>query len=109
MFFNTTSYYHFLIFTILNVHDVFTHKTFFMLWMFLLQDLNLYLQDKVYLTGNQFTVADIFMYYGIHPLIVSPLFFWLPHLEMSRFHHNVLLKARPELELLHGEKKFGDI
>ncbi|XP_029935586.1 eukaryotic translation elongation factor 1 epsilon-1 [Myripristis murdjan] len=36
-----------------------------------LKDLNLYLQDKVYLAGNQFTLADIFMYYGIHPLIVD--------------------------------------
>lgn len=39
-----------------------------------LQDLNLYLQDKVYLAGNQFTLADAFMYFGIHPLLVSYLF-----------------------------------
>ncbi len=45
-----------------------------MLWNLFLQDLNLYLQDKVYLAGNQFTLADAFMYNGIHPLIVSHLF-----------------------------------
>lgn len=45
-----------------------------MLWNFLFQELNLYLQDKVYLAGNQFTLADVFMYYGIHPLTVSYLF-----------------------------------
>lgn len=38
---------------------------------FVFQDLNVYLQDKVYLAGNQITLADILMYYGIHPLIVS--------------------------------------
>ncbi|KAM4606402.1 eukaryotic translation elongation factor 1 epsilon-1 [Polymixia lowei] len=37
----------------------------------ILKDLNLYLQDKVYLAGNQFTLADSLMYYGIHPLIVD--------------------------------------
>ncbi|XP_056155697.1 eukaryotic translation elongation factor 1 epsilon-1 [Lampris incognitus] len=37
----------------------------------ILKELNLYLQDKVYLAGNQFTLADILMYYGIHPLIVD--------------------------------------
>uniref|UniRef100_A0A3Q1G0Y4 Eukaryotic translation elongation factor 1 epsilon 1 n=1 Tax=Acanthochromis polyacanthus TaxID=80966 RepID=A0A3Q1G0Y4_9TELE len=37
----------------------------------ILKDLNLYLQDKVYLAGNRFTVADTLMYYGIHPLIVD--------------------------------------
>ncbi|KAL6098011.1 eef1e1 [Pungitius sinensis] len=36
-----------------------------------LKDLNLYLQDKVYMAGNQFTLADTFMFYGIHPLIVD--------------------------------------
>ncbi|XP_061569525.1 eukaryotic translation elongation factor 1 epsilon-1 [Cololabis saira] len=36
-----------------------------------LKDLDLYLQDKVYLAGNQFTVADALMYYGLHPLIVD--------------------------------------
>ncbi|XP_028425668.1 eukaryotic translation elongation factor 1 epsilon-1 isoform X1 [Perca flavescens] len=39
----------------------------------ILKDLNLYLQDKVYMAGNQFTLADPFMYYGIHPLIVCHL------------------------------------
>lgn len=37
----------------------------------ILKDLNLYLQDKVFLAGNQFTLADVFMYFGIHPLIVD--------------------------------------
>ncbi|XP_069007601.1 eukaryotic translation elongation factor 1 epsilon-1 [Embiotoca jacksoni] len=36
-----------------------------------LKDLNLYLQDKVYLAGNQCTLADVLMYYGIHPLLVD--------------------------------------
>lgn len=35
------------------------------------QDLNLYLQDKVFLAGNLFTLADILMYYGLHPIVVS--------------------------------------
>lgn len=39
-----------------------------------LQDLDHYLQDKVYLAGNQFTLADVFTYYGIHPLVVSHFF-----------------------------------
>lgn len=51
-----------------------------MLWNLLLQDLDHYLQDKVYLAGNQFTLADIFMYYGIHPLIVSYFFHLFPSL-----------------------------
>ncbi|XP_068437948.1 eukaryotic translation elongation factor 1 epsilon-1 [Clinocottus analis] len=37
----------------------------------ILKDLNLYLQDKVYMAGNQFTLADTFMFNGIHPLIVD--------------------------------------
>ncbi|XP_076017252.1 eukaryotic translation elongation factor 1 epsilon-1 [Genypterus blacodes] len=36
-----------------------------------LKVLNLYLQDKVYLAGNHFTLADILMYYGLHPLMVK--------------------------------------
>ena len=36
-----------------------------------MQDLNSYLEDKVYLAGNQFTLADTLMYYGIHHIIVS--------------------------------------
>lgn len=35
-----------------------------------LQDLDHYLQDMVYLAGNQFTLADILIYYGIHPFMV---------------------------------------
>ncbi|XP_028288891.1 eukaryotic translation elongation factor 1 epsilon-1 [Parambassis ranga] len=37
----------------------------------ILKDLSLYLLDKVYLAGNQFTVADTLMYYGIHPVMVD--------------------------------------
>ncbi|KAJ3611214.1 hypothetical protein NHX12_021230 [Muraenolepis orangiensis] len=36
-----------------------------------LKDLNLYLQDKVYLAGHCFTLADALMYYGLHPLVVE--------------------------------------
>ncbi|XP_039383325.1 eukaryotic translation elongation factor 1 epsilon-1 isoform X1 [Mauremys reevesii] len=35
----------------------------------ILKDLNLYLEDKVYLAGNNFTLADILMYYGLHHII----------------------------------------
>ncbi|XP_032407282.1 eukaryotic translation elongation factor 1 epsilon-1 isoform X1 [Xiphophorus hellerii] len=35
----------------------------------ILKDLNLYMQDKVYLAGNQLTLADVLMYYGIHSII----------------------------------------
>uniref|UniRef100_A0A672MR02 Eukaryotic translation elongation factor 1 epsilon 1 n=1 Tax=Sinocyclocheilus grahami TaxID=75366 RepID=A0A672MR02_SINGR len=34
-------------------------------------DLNQYLEDKVYLAGNFFTLADILMYYGIHHIVVE--------------------------------------
>nr|XP_046146831.1 eukaryotic translation elongation factor 1 epsilon-1-like isoform X2 [Oncorhynchus gorbuscha] len=37
----------------------------------ILKDLNSYLEDKVYLAGNQFTLADTLMYYGIHYIIVD--------------------------------------
>ncbi|KAM6976498.1 eukaryotic translation elongation factor 1 epsilon-1 [Aplochiton taeniatus] len=37
----------------------------------ILKDLNHYLEDKVYLAGNHFSLADALMYYGIHPLIVD--------------------------------------
>ncbi|CAK6951896.1 eukaryotic translation elongation factor 1 epsilon-1 [Scomber scombrus] len=37
----------------------------------ILKDLNLYLQDKVYLAGNHFTLADALVYNGIHPKIVD--------------------------------------
>uniref|UniRef100_A0A8C6E721 Eukaryotic translation elongation factor 1 epsilon 1 n=1 Tax=Moschus moschiferus TaxID=68415 RepID=A0A8C6E721_MOSMO len=36
-----------------------------------LKDLNSYLEDKVYLTGYNFTLADILLYYGLHRFIVS--------------------------------------
>nr|XP_035976586.1 eukaryotic translation elongation factor 1 epsilon-1 isoform X2 [Halichoerus grypus] len=35
----------------------------------LLKDLNSYLEDKVYLTGYNFTLADILLYYGLHRFI----------------------------------------
>uniref|UniRef100_A0A8C4XN07 GST C-terminal domain-containing protein n=1 Tax=Falco tinnunculus TaxID=100819 RepID=A0A8C4XN07_FALTI len=34
-------------------------------------DLNLHLEDKVYLAGNIFTLADILMYYGLHHVMVD--------------------------------------
>ncbi|XP_068787995.1 eukaryotic translation elongation factor 1 epsilon-1 [Struthio camelus] len=37
----------------------------------ILKDLNTYLEDKVYLAGNSFTLADILMYYGLHPVMVD--------------------------------------
>lgn len=48
-----------------------------LIWILLklfFQDLDHYLQDKVYLAGNRFTLADIFMYYGVHPLMVRCFF-----------------------------------
>ncbi|OXB84562.1 UNVERIFIED_CONTAM: hypothetical protein H355_008038 [Colinus virginianus] len=35
------------------------------------QDLNAHLEDKVYLAGNSFTLADILMYYGLHHVMVD--------------------------------------
>ncbi|XP_075410253.1 eukaryotic translation elongation factor 1 epsilon-1 [Tenrec ecaudatus] len=37
----------------------------------LLKELNSYLEDKVYLTGYNFTLADILLYYGLHHFIVE--------------------------------------
>uniref|UniRef100_A0A8C8RRZ5 Eukaryotic translation elongation factor 1 epsilon-1 n=1 Tax=Pelusios castaneus TaxID=367368 RepID=A0A8C8RRZ5_9SAUR len=37
----------------------------------ILKDLNLYLEDKVYLARNNFTLADILMYYGLHHIIID--------------------------------------
>ncbi|KAF6108431.1 eukaryotic translation elongation factor 1 epsilon 1 [Phyllostomus discolor] len=37
------------------------------------QDLNSYLEDKVYLTGYNFTLADILLYYGLHRFIFRTL------------------------------------
>uniref|UniRef100_A0A803VEU7 Biogenesis of lysosome-related organelles complex 1 subunit 5 n=1 Tax=Ficedula albicollis TaxID=59894 RepID=A0A803VEU7_FICAL len=34
-----------------------------------LKDLNMHLEDKVYLAGNIFTLADILMYYGLHHIM----------------------------------------
>ncbi|TNM96249.1 hypothetical protein fugu_015910 [Takifugu bimaculatus] len=36
-----------------------------------LKDLDHYLQDMVYLAGNHFTLADILIYYGIHPFMTE--------------------------------------
>ncbi|KAG8513041.1 Eukaryotic translation elongation factor 1 epsilon-1 [Galemys pyrenaicus] len=37
----------------------------------LLKDLNSYLEDKVYLAGHNFTLADILLYYGLHRFMVD--------------------------------------
>nr|XP_002199851.4 eukaryotic translation elongation factor 1 epsilon-1 [Taeniopygia guttata] len=37
----------------------------------ILKDLNMHLEDKVYLAGNIFTLADILMYYGLHRIMVD--------------------------------------
>lgn len=37
----------------------------------ILKDLNLYLEDKVYMAGNKITLADILIYYGLHPIIAD--------------------------------------
>ncbi|KAM9576181.1 eukaryotic translation elongation factor 1 epsilon-1 [Guaruba guarouba] len=37
----------------------------------ILKDLNIHLEDKVYLAGNIFTLADILMYYGLHHVMVE--------------------------------------
>ncbi|XP_075069145.1 eukaryotic translation elongation factor 1 epsilon-1 [Mixophyes fleayi] len=37
----------------------------------ILKDLNLYLEDKVYMAGNKITLADILTYYGLHPIIAD--------------------------------------
>ncbi|KAJ8277541.1 hypothetical protein GJAV_G00076370 [Gymnothorax javanicus] len=37
----------------------------------ILKDLHQYLEDKVYLAGYNFTLADILMYYGIHHIMVD--------------------------------------
>lgn len=36
-----------------------------------LKDLNQYLEDKVYLAGHNVTLADILMYYGLHPIMAK--------------------------------------
>uniref|UniRef100_A0A8C5LRN8 Eukaryotic translation elongation factor 1 epsilon-1 n=1 Tax=Leptobrachium leishanense TaxID=445787 RepID=A0A8C5LRN8_9ANUR len=37
----------------------------------ILEDLISYLEDKVYLAGNTITLADILIYYGLHPLMAD--------------------------------------
>lgn len=36
-----------------------------------LQDINTYLEDKVYFVGHQLSLADFLLYYGLHNLFVS--------------------------------------
>ncbi|XP_049680059.1 eukaryotic translation elongation factor 1 epsilon-1 isoform X3 [Accipiter gentilis] len=40
----------------------------------ILKNLNIHLEDKVYLAGNIFTLADVLMYYGLHHVMAWPLF-----------------------------------
>ncbi|KAG8133308.1 hypothetical protein E2320_011108 [Naja naja] len=40
-------------------------------WLEYRVDLNLYLEDKVYIAGNNFTLADILLYYGLHQIIAD--------------------------------------
>ncbi|XP_026869432.2 eukaryotic translation elongation factor 1 epsilon-1 [Electrophorus electricus] len=37
----------------------------------ILKELNQYLEDKVYMAGNCFTLADALMYYGIHHIVME--------------------------------------
>ncbi|XP_067838064.1 eukaryotic translation elongation factor 1 epsilon-1 [Heptranchias perlo] len=37
----------------------------------ILKELNCYLEDKVYLAGNSFTLADILLYNGLHPIVAG--------------------------------------
>ncbi|MBN3321005.1 MCA3 factor, partial [Atractosteus spatula] len=37
----------------------------------IMKDLNQYLEDKVYLAGDDFTLADILMYHGVHPIMAE--------------------------------------
>lgn len=37
----------------------------------MLQDLNAYLEDRVYLTGHRLTLADALLYYGLHRFVVG--------------------------------------
>ncbi|KAK2534146.1 Eef1e1 [Columba guinea] len=37
----------------------------------ILKNLNIHLEDKVYLAGNTFTLADILMYYGLHHIMLD--------------------------------------
>ncbi|XP_059828390.1 eukaryotic translation elongation factor 1 epsilon-1 isoform X2 [Hypanus sabinus] len=37
----------------------------------ILKDLSCYLEDKVYLAGNSFTLADIMLYNGLHPIVAA--------------------------------------
>ncbi|XP_072267830.1 eukaryotic translation elongation factor 1 epsilon-1 [Pyxicephalus adspersus] len=36
-----------------------------------LKDLNVYLEDKVYMAGKKITLADIIIYYGLHPIMAD--------------------------------------
>uniref|UniRef100_A0A8C0BEZ0 Eukaryotic translation elongation factor 1 epsilon-1 n=2 Tax=Accipitrinae TaxID=8955 RepID=A0A8C0BEZ0_9AVES len=37
----------------------------------ILKNLNIHLEDKVYLAGNIFTLADVLMYYGLHHVMMD--------------------------------------
>ncbi|XP_018596489.1 eukaryotic translation elongation factor 1 epsilon-1 [Scleropages formosus] len=37
----------------------------------ILKELNQYLEDKVYLAGSDFTLADILLYYGVHHIMAD--------------------------------------
>ncbi|XP_069776956.1 eukaryotic translation elongation factor 1 epsilon-1 [Narcine bancroftii] len=37
----------------------------------ILKELDCYLEDKVYMAGNSFTLADIMLYNGLHPIMAA--------------------------------------
>lgn len=47
------------------------------------QDFDHYLRNIVYLAGNHITLADIFIYYGLHPLMVCLFFTYFSSFKMS--------------------------
>nr|XP_057916122.1 eukaryotic translation elongation factor 1 epsilon-1 [Doryrhamphus excisus] len=74
----------------------------------ILKDLNLYLQDKVYMAGNHFSIADLLMYNGIHPLIAELTFQekeqylnvtrWFDHIQ----HHTGIRHHLPRVVVLRN-------
>ncbi|XP_067887089.1 eukaryotic translation elongation factor 1 epsilon-1 [Heterodontus francisci] len=46
----------------------------------ILKELNCYLEDKVYMAGNSFTLADIMVYNGLHPIMAG-----LTHEEREKY------------------------
>ncbi|XP_032505304.1 eukaryotic translation elongation factor 1 epsilon-1 isoform X2 [Phocoena sinus] len=61
-----------------------------------LKDLNSYLEDKVYLTGYNFTLADILLYYGLHRFI------GMSHLPVLL--HSTASPQQDSLDFLTGAK-----